>query len=851
MLRVTLRNLLARKLRLLLSAFAIILGVAFVGGSLVFTDTLGRAFAGIVDGSVPDVTVRQAGTGADNNGGFVPDARTIPASMLAELEQVPGVERADGTVEGIRHQFLFVVDTDGKLVGGRGAPTLAFNYNDAPSITGEPSVTIAEGTEPEGSGEVVLDARTAENAGYDVGDTVTMVTTGAEPRLEAELVGTAEFAGGGTAGATLVLFETTTAQQLFLGGENAFDSIALTAEPGVSQREVADAATQVLPEQLEAATGDVVAAEAEDLISSVLGFLTTFLLIFAAISLVVGTFLIINTFSILVAQRSRELALLRAMGASRRQVTRSVLAEALAVGFVGSTLGLLLGFGLAIGLRSLFGYFGLDLSGTPLQFAPRTAVVGYAVGITVTVIAAYLPARRASRIPPIAAMRDDVALPESSVRRRFLVGVALALVGAGLALAGLFTSIWNAAYLVGAGVLAVLIAVALMSPVLGRPVLRGLGAVYRRGYGTVGVLATQNALRNPRRTAATASALMIGLALVSTMSVLGASINKSIEVAVQEEFTTDYLLSSPTFTNFSTTIADNVRDLDGVGDVAQTQSLPIEIDGAGAYVTAADPDELLAVYELGDSSGTLGVGDGEIALSDDVAEERGVATGDSVTLSFPSGDQEAEVVGTYEPSQVIANALLPFSTLAAAQIPRQDSTVSVNAAGGVSQTELGGRLDAVVADLPTVTVQNQEDFTEAQRASVNQLLFLIYALLGLAIVIAVLGVVNTLALSVIERTREVGLLRAVGLSRRQLRRMVRLEAVAIAVLGAVLGVVMGLAFGVVLQRSVADDGVTDLAIPVGQLLVVVAVAAVLGVLAAVLPARRAARLDVLAAITTE
>lgn len=848
MLRVTLRNLLARKLRLLLSAFAIILGVAFVGGTLVFTDTLARAFDGIVDGSVPDGYVRPVGSTADDSGGFGTDGRTIPASVVTELEQVPGVARADGTVEGVG---LFIIDTEGKLVGGQGAPTLSFNYNDAPSMTGEPSVTIPVGTEPEGAGEVVLDERTADAAGYDIGDTVSMVTAGPQPRIEAELVGIAEFGGGGLAGASLVLFDTPTAQQIFLDGEDVFDSIGLTAEPGVSQQQLVDAATGALPEGVEAVTGEQSAEETEDIVATALGFLSTFLLIFAAISLVVGTFLIINTFSILVAQRSRELALLRAMGASRRQLTRSVLAEALAVGFVGSTLGLLLGFGLAMGLRTLFGYFGLDLSGTPLQFEPRTALVCYVVGMTVTVLAAYLPARRASRIPPVAAMRDDVALPESSVWRRTLVGAVLAAAGTSLMLVGLFTPVDNTAYLVGGGVLAVLIAVALMSPVLGRPVLRGLGVVYGRVFGTVGVLATQNALRNPRRTAATASALMVGLALVSTMAVLGASINKSIEVAVQEEFTTDYLLSSPTFTNFSTTIADDVRDLDGVGEVAQTQSLPVDIDDADAFVTAADPGELLAVYELQDTSGTLDVGDGQIALSDDVAEERGVTTGDTVTLTFPSGDQEAEVAGTYESSQVVGNAVLPFSTLEAAQVQRQDSTVSINAAEGVSQADLGAQLDEVVADLPTVTVQNQEDFTDAQRASVNQLLFLIYALLGLAIVIAVLGVVNTLALSVIERTREVGLLRAVGLSRRQLRRMVRLEAVAIAVLGAVLGVAMGLVFGVVLQRSVADDGITDLAIPVGQLAIVVAVAAVLGVLAAVLPARRAARLNVLQAITTE
>jgi putative ABC transport system permease protein len=848
MLRVTWRNLFARKLRLLLSAFAIVLGVAFVAGSLVFTDTIERAFDDIVSGSVSDVTVRFSGSTTDENGGLIPDARSMPASLVDELAGQPGVARADGTVEGVG---LFIIDSDGKLVGGQGAPTLAFNYNDAPSITGEPAVTVVEGEEPQGLDEVLLDERTAENAGYGIGDTVRMVTAGTVPELEAELVGIAEFGGGGLAGASLVLFDTPTAQQIFLGGRDVFDSIALTAEPGVSQDELAASAEQVLPGGIEAATGDVVAAETEELVGTVLDFLNIFLLIFAAVALVVGTFLIINTFSILVAQRSRELALLRALGASRRQVTRSVLLEALVIGVVGSTLGLLLGFGLAIALRTLFGNFGLDLSGTPLVFQWTTGVIGYAVGIVVTLIAAYLPARRASRIAPVAAMRDDIALPESSLRRRMIVGVALTLLGAGMMTAGLVGEGNTGASMVGIGVLGVLLGVALMSPVLGRPVLQGLGAAYQAMFGTVGTLARENTLRNPRRTAATASALMIGLALVTTMSVLGASINKSIEVAVQEEFTTDYLVSSPTFQSFSTGIAERIRDIDGVGEVVQQQSLGSNIDGDGSFINAADGGAVAEVYDIPVATGTLDVGRGGIAVSEQKADSLGVDVGDTVTLTFPAGNQEAEVQGIYEQSNILNDALVPLSTLEAAQIPRQDSVVSVNAAEGTSPDELGTALEEVVADLPIVTVQNQEDFTEAQRASVNTLLNLIYALLGLAIIIAVLGIVNTLALSVIERTREVGLLRAVGLSRRQLRRMVRLEAIAIAVLGAVLGIVMGLVFGVVLQQALADQGITDLAVPVWQLVLFVVVAAVVGVLAAVLPARRAAKLDVLKAITTE
>ncbi len=846
--KVTLRNLLARKLRLLLSAFAIVLGVAFVGGSFVFTDTIDSSFDGIVEGSITDALVRQEGSEAATTGGsFNVDARTIPASLVGDVAQQPGVARADGSVDG---QGLFVVKENGKLLGGTGAPTLSFNWSDAPNTLGEPTVTIAKGRPPERSGEVAIDERSAESAGYEIGDTVRMITSGDEPRLEAELVGYAEFAGGGLAGASLVFFDTATAQDVFLDGQDAFTSISVTAEPGVTQTELVDAVQPALPEGLEAVTGDDVAEEIEGLVGQLLGFLNTFLLVFAAIALVVGSFLIVNTFSILVAQRSRELALLRALGASRGQVTRSVLTEAAVVGLVGATLGLAVGYALAAGLRALFGQFGLDLSGTTLVLQPRTVVVSYVVGLVVTMIAAYLPARRASRIPPVAAMRDDVALPEGSIRRRLVAAVALGVLGAALMASGLAELGSEHALQVGLGVLLVLLAVVLAGPVLAQPVLVAFGAVYGRLYGTVGRLATQNSRRNPRRTAATSSALMIGMALVTTMSVLGASVNASIDAGVEEQFTSDYLVSNAVGQPFSPTIAADIAEVDGVADVSAQQTVTMKIDGSDTWATAAEPGPLNRIFELTYTSGSPDLADGEIALNETKAGQLGVAVGDTVTLELGSGEQDATVAGVYEDTYVIGNALVPFSTVEAAQVQRADSGVAVDAEDGQDVDALGDRLEQVTADFPTVTVQNQEDFAESQRAQVNTLLYLIYALLGLAIVIAVLGIVNTLALSVIERTREVGLLRAVGLSRAQLRRMVRLESIAIAVLGALLGVVCGLVFGIVLRQAFEEDGLTDLGIPWVRLLVFIVVAAVVGVLAAVAPARRAARLDVLKAISS-
>ncbi len=848
MLRVTLRNLFAHKVRLILSASAVVIGIAFVAGTLIFTDTMARSFDNIVKGGASDVLVRPVSKGSWSDASSTLDNRTISAATVRKLAATPGAARVDGNVES---QSLFVVAEDGKLLGGTGAPTLSSNYTDAPAITGEPSVRIVRGHRPRGPDQVALDTRSAESAGYQLGDTVRMVTSGDQPQLHATLVGIAEFGGGGLAGATLVLFDTATSQALFLQGRDAYTSVALTARGGVSQEELAASAQRLLPAGVEAVTGSTVAAETQDAVGQALGFISIFLLVFAGIALVVGSFLIINTFSILVAQRSRELALLRALGASRSQVTRSVVLEALAVGVVAATLGLLGGWGLAVGLEAVFATFGLDLSATPLVFSLRTVLVGYAVGLLVTMVAAYLPARRASSIPPIAAMSDQVALPESSMRQRALAGAGLAALGASVMLAGLLGSGGTAVTMIGVGILGVLIAVTLVSPVLGRPVLQALGAAYRRMFGTVGVLATENALRNPRRTAATASALMIGLALVSAMAVIGASVNSSIEQRVEEQFTTDFVLRNPIGGPFSTRIADQARNVDGVGQVTQMQWLPVKINGTSGMTTAADPARIVSSFDLLPERGSLSVGEGQIALSESGARSYHATVGDRVTLAFPTGEQRATVVGVYADSAVITSSLAPFSLVAAAGVPRFDSMVAVSAAPGTSPASIDKQLEQLVTDVPLVSVQTKAEFSESQRASVNQLLYLIYGLLGLAVVIAVLGIVNTLALSVIERTREVGLLRAVGMSRRQLRRMIRLEAVAIAVLGALLGVLLGLGFGAALQRAVVDEGISELAIPTTQLLGFVVVAVVVGVLASVIPATRAARLNVLRAITTE
>ncbi|MCW2794221.1 MAG: transporter permease [Nocardioides sp.] len=847
---VTLRNLLARKIRLALSAFAIVLGVAFVAGSFIFTDSLGNAFDGIVGGTTADVEIIPKGAGEVDQFGI--DARTIPASVVDDLRKLPGAAKVSGTAQV---QGVYVIGKDGKLVGGNGPPGLALNYGGMTSINGDPILTLADGALPTGPGQVALDVAAADKAGYLVGDQVTLVTPGDPPTMKAELVGLVNFGSeGGLVGATLTIFDEQWIQDLFFEGRDVYTSISMTTADGVSQTELRDAARTVVPAGVEVSTGDDFAAKTKQGIAKILGFINTFLLVFAAVAMVVGTFLIVNTFGILVAQRSRELALLRALGASRRQVNRSVLAEAFVVGLLGSTIGIGLGYVLAIGLKALFGVIGLDLGAAGMELQLRTVVVSYVVGVVVTMLAAYLPARRAGRVPPIEAMNEHAAVPESSLRRRLLTGGGL--VVAGVALMGVgFTQDGNTSLsLIGAGMLAILVGVSLAAAVIGRPVISGLGAVYRRTSGTVGVLATENSLRNPRRTAATASALMVGLTLVTLMSILGQSAKASTDKAIEESLTAELVVSNATGQFFSPAYAREIRQVDGVASVLPIRVANAKLGDSTAYLEATDPRALGSAIRLPVIAGALGsLTDDTVLIRESTASSRHLAVGDQVTLTFPAGPRKFTIAGIYPSAGGAINNdfLMTLGGLTKSGIQPQDSLLFITKDPGASEATVRAAIDKILADNPTVTLKNQREFADEQKGLIDTFLYIIYALLGLAVVIAVLGITNTLALSVIERTREIGLLRAVGMGRRQLRSMIRLESTAIAVLGALLGVALGIVFGVVLQRAIAEQGIDVLAIPWVRLAVFVVLAAGIGVLAAVFPARRAARLDVLKAITTE
>ncbi|GAA4097527.1 ABC transporter permease [Nocardioides kongjuensis] len=852
MLRLTLRNLLARKVRLVMSGLSVILGVAFLSGVLVFSNGLSTTFDGIIHGSTPDGVVRAQDTASFDGGVSGQTSRALTPDDVARLKALPQVARADGDVAGFGMSLLA---SDGTLVGGTGAPTLAFNHTDGPNMDGERALLLTSGRWPAGPGEIVLDEGAAKAGDYRVGDQVELLAPFGTLERTAELVGTAEFNGGGTAGATLLVFTTQEAQALFLGGKDVYNQISLTAADGVTQEQLAAAARTVLPDGFEAVTGDEVAKESQDAVGTFLGIISTFLLVFAIIAVIVGGFIIVNTFSILVAQRTRELALLRALGAGRGQVTRSVLLEAFVLALVATTAGIGLGLVLARGLAAMFRSIGLDIASTALDLTPRAIVTSYVVGLGVTMAAAYLPARRGAKVAPVAAMRADVVPERGSLRRRTLVGAVLLVIGAGFAAVGVAGAPGSDAAWIGVGAVIWILTVAAISPVVGKPVLAVCRSVFGRVFGTTGRLAGENALRDPRRTGATASALMIGLALVSTIGVLAASLNASVDDVVDEQFTADLLVQNSNFLPFSTEIGDKVATVPGVAVVSRQQWTAAHVasgPGKGDTVSVAGNDaEYARIYHQDVVSGVASPTGAEAVLFRSLARELGVKVGDQLDLGFQGGTTlHLEVAGIVESADTTSEISIPLDQLVAAGVLRQDSTLSVRIAPGADKAKVRDAVDAAAASAPIVGVFDKQGFADQIRDQVNQLLYIIYGLLTLAIVIAVIGIINTLGLSVIERTREIGLLRAVGMSRAKVRRMITLESVAIAVLGAVLGMVLGLLIGVLLQRSLSDD-LSSLGLPLGQLLAFLVVAIVVGVLAAVIPAVRASRLDVLDAIASE
>ncbi|HUR73297.1 MAG TPA: FtsX-like permease family protein [Sporichthya sp.] len=841
--KASLRSVVAHRLRLLLSGLAVVLGVAFVAGSLIFTSTISAAFDKLFEEISSDVTVTRVTAFDANVPGQENGATTVPADLVSTIANVPGVAKAEGdiSVEGVR-----VVGADGDVVGVGGAPGLGIDY---PQEGSDDTVTLLRGRVPSNGNEVVLDSVTADKGNLDVDSRVRLLTPG--PEIEATVVGIFKFGDtGNLGGATLTGFTEARAHELL--GSDDFTEIHVDARPGQNLDQLRDEIQRVLPGEYVARTKAEQADENASDIKDALGFLNIFLLIFAFIAVFVGSFIILNTFTMLVAQRTRELALFRALGASRGQVTQSVMVEAAVVGFVGSTLGLFTGLGIAALLRWLFQKIGIELGDQGLVMKTSTVLIAYAVGMTVTMVAAYFPARRAAKVPPVAAMTDEVAMPERSLRIRALAGTALTVLGVLVLALGLAGAGSKPVILVGVGALGVLIGVTVVSPILSQPFVRALGTPFPRLWGTVGRMSVANALRNPRRTAATSSALMIGLALIGTFGVLAASINASVGKVVDKSLRSEFILLDPSYTPFSPQIAERARGTEGVKSVTEMRATAVQIDGTTKSISAITPESVRDSFSLDFKDGNAeGLRDHGLLIDDNVAENNDWKVGDTVSATFLNGSKlDLRVGGIYDKNDMLGGYLVSLDTAAQGGTRAVDILTFVNLDDGANSADVRQRLHDGLSDNPAVELKNQDEYTDSVRAQVNQLLGLIYGMLALAVVIAVLGIVNTLALSVTERTREIGLLRAIGMSRRQLRRMIRLESVVMAIFGAVLGLVVGLGFGISLQRTLADDGITELRVPGLQLVLFLVVAALVGVLAAVWPARRAAKLDVLKAIAT-
>jgi putative ABC transport system permease protein len=843
MLRVTLSGVRGHLLRFVLTAASVMLGVAFVAGTFVLTDSLQSTFDTIVGSSTAgtDVVVR----GARVNSGLTEtgDLRTpLPASLAIELDRVDGVAGAYPSLEG----SAVLVGREGTAVRNGGAPSFGFDYR-----PNDPALPLVAGRGPTRADEVAVERLTLEKSGLRIGDRSKIVVAGTVQPVT--VVGEVSFEGG-SAGATIVAVDHDSAMRWF-APDGTVQEITVQARDGVSQATLRDRVSSALPHGVEAITGETYAAEQRSAIADGLGFLNTFLLMFAAVSLFVGAFIIANTFSMLVAQRTRELALLRAVGASRRQVVRVVLGEALVIGLVGGVLGLLAGIGLAAALQALVGSFGLRISGG-LPVHGRTVLASLLIGVLVTTASAVLPALRAGRISPVAAMRDDVAMPERSLRRRAVLGaIVLAAGTAVMALAAVAMDGSSAAKVLGLGAAVTFVGLVICAPVLSRPVVRAVASPLLAISRTIGRLARDNSLRNPRRTATTAISLMIGLALVSAFSVLASSTKSSVDALIDDQVTADFILSGGS-SPFPVTVADAAATLPGVDAVVDSGIVPVKVGSRTTSAAAVTGAGIKQVVDLTVLSGDLSSLDqGRLAVSRSYADTNHVRVGDTLTATVGVLPGTSLTVGAvYEDSQAIGTQLLVPRALYATAVPPAYQTAYaayVKTSAGADTEKVRAELTTLVKPQLVISVQDREEFKDAQSGQIDQLLAIIYVLLALSVVIAALGIVNTLALSVFERTREIGLLRAVGMTRGQLRRTIVSESVLTALFGAVLGTALGLTLGVLLQRVLEEEGLQTLAVPWNQVAMTFVLAGVVGVLAALLPAWRATRLDVIKAVTTD
>ncbi len=851
MLRVTLKSLLARKLRLFLTGLAVVLGVAFTAGTFVLTDTALASFDDLFGKVYSNIDVvvqaKQAFNptqgGGNGGGGGGQELNPVPESVLPTVQGVPGVKYADGSVQS----FAQIIDpATGKAIQNGGAPTIGSSWSPNGS-----AFTLSEGAAPEGPDQVVIDAGTAGDHHLSPGQKVRVSTVSGT--AEYTISGLVRFGDSNSLlGATIAVFDLPTAQKLFQR-EGSFDFIYVQGDGSATPDALAQRIGAVLPSGYEAITGATAASQQQEQVSEGLGFLRTGLLVFGFVALFVGAFIIFNTFNIVVTQRTRELALYRALGARRRQVMTSVLTEAIAVGLIASIVGVGVGVVLAIGLKWLVAKVGLKLPPNALVIAPRTVIVSLILGTGITVAAAISPARRASRVAPIEALRESSA-PSAGIRRRVIVGTIVTVLGIAALAMGLFGHVSNGGLVVGLGAALTFVGVAMLSPLVARPISSVLGRPFRGAI--AGRLGGENANRNPRRTASTAAALMIGLGLVAFVAVFAASLKTSVTAVLDQTIRSDLMLTASQFQPFSPQLAKDLStDTDFSAVSSLRQGAEAKIGTSVVFPSGVDPATIGQVANFEMDSGSMDAlsQPNSVVVSRTAADAKGYTVGSTIPMAFArTGTQQLTVVGVFEANALLSDYAVSLETYDANVTQQLDTVVFLKYAEGVDQGAARARVEALVTkDYPTVQVNDQDQTKQEYVNQVNQVFAIVYVLLFLSVLISAFGIVNTLGLSIYERVRELGLLRAVGMSKRQVKRMIRVEAVIIAVLGAVLGLLVGVLFGWALQRALSDQGIDHLTIPVGELVVMLIVAALIGVVAAIWPARRAAKLNMLEAISYE
>lgn len=843
MLSLTLKSILANKARFLLTGFAVMLGVAFMSGTFVLTDTIKQSYDNITANVYKDTdaVVRSSQHAKDSQGNQ--QRGTISASTLATVRAIKGVQAAEPQQIGV----AVVVAHNGTLLNAnrtRSIP-IAFGWQNTPALN---PMELVSGHAPRGPDEIVIDRSSYEKGGYKLGEMIKVVNPTGVQRYK--LAGVATYGGADSAaGSQVVAFTAETATKV-LGVPGRYTAIQVVAAPGVSEKQlVASIEAALNDKNTEAITGADAALEAKEATGKSLQFVNIFLMTFALVALIVGSFVIYNTFSITVAQRTKETALLRAIGAKRRQVMRSIKLEAVFTGVFASAIGVVLGIATAQGLRSVLNAFGVELPSADAVIAPRTIVVSMLVGIVVTYVAAWLPARKASKVAPIEALRDNAHDTTASSKRRIVLGTVTLGLGGLFMLQGLSGAGVSS---VGLGALGVFLGVSMLGPIVARTFARIVGWPLPKVRGMAGTLARENAMRNPRRTSATASALMIGVALVAFITVFAASAQASIETAIEKAMKSEWIVSTQYgMGGLSPEATKAVAALPETGATNAVRFFDPEVGGKAKTSSAVDPATIEESVKLDLQSGTFSkLGKHEVGVHVDEAKAQNLKVGSTVSMFFPeTGKQKLKVVAVYGTKEPFGAYTISMQAFEANVTTHVDNLVFVTTAGGFSQAQARTAIETALQDYPTAELMTEDEFKGSIAGQISQILNLVYVLLAMALVIALFGIANTLALSVYERTREFGLLRAVGMSRKQVRSTVRWESVLIALLGTTLGTAIGLGFSWAIVEAAADQGITQMTIPTGQLAVIVVFAAIAAVFAAALPARRAAKLDVLEAIS--